>query len=130
MTDLDLDALGNRRTGSLSGGEKQRVALARALSVEPRALLLDEPLAALDVHSRREVRAFLADYLARLGLLTLVVTHDVHDAMALGDRIAVLEEGRITQSGAFEDLARRPASRFVAEFVGSAGDPSEAGRAL
>ena len=129
LTDLGLDALAERRTGTLSGGEKQRVALARALSVEPRALLLDEPLAALDVHARREVRAFLAEYLAKLALPTLVVTHDARDALALGDRIAVLEAGRVTQSGSFAELAARPASRFIAEFVGSLDDP-HAGRAL
>ena len=121
LADLGLEALAGRRTDTLSGGEKQRVALARALSVEPRALLLDEPLAALDVHARREVREFLAAYLAKIALPTLVVTHDALDARALGQRIAVLEAGKIVQTGTFDELALRPASRFVAEFVGSAG---------
>jgi molybdate transport system ATP-binding protein len=92
------------------------VALARALAVEPRALLLDEPLAALDVGSRREVRSFLASYLAELRIPTLVVTHDAADAKALGQQIAVLEAGHITQIGTSDELAERPASRFVEEF--------------
>jgi molybdate transport system ATP-binding protein len=120
LHDLGLGALAQRRTRALSGGEKQRVALARALSVGPRALLLDEPLAALDVHSRHEVRAFLAGYLTKLALPTLVVTHDAEDARALGHRIAVLEAGKITQAGTWAELAAKPASRFVAEFVASA----------
>jgi molybdate transport system ATP-binding protein len=122
LHDLDLVALASRRPQTLSGGEKQRVALARALSVEPRALLLDEPLAAFDVHARREVCDFLAVNLAKLGLPSLVVTHDVLDAIALGHRIAVLEGGRITQVGSFAELAARPASRFVEEFVASTGE--------
>lgn len=117
LRDLGLEAHRDRRTQTLSGGEKQRVALARALSVNPRALLLDEPLAALDVHSRREVRGFLADYLKKLGLPTIVVTHDAADARQLGHRIAVLEGGKITQTGTWEELASRPASRFIEEFV-------------
>ena len=123
LHDLGLETLGDRRTQSLSGGEKQRVALARAVSVNPRALLLDEPLAALDVHSRREVRTFLAAYLTTLALPTIVVTHDAEDAHELGHRIAVLEAGAITQTGTWEEIAARPASRFVEEFVG-AGVPA------
>jgi molybdate transport system ATP-binding protein len=129
LADLGLEALADRRTDTLSGGEKQRVALARALSVEPRALLLDEPLAALDVHARREVREFLAAYLAKIALPTLVVTHDALDARALGHRIAVLEAGKVVQTDTFDDLAARPASRFVAEFVGST-DRTPRNRAL
>lgn len=119
LHDLGLNRLRDRRTQTLSGGERQRVALARALSVNPRALLLDEPLAALDVHSRAEVRGFLATYLTRLALPTVVVTHDAADARQLGDRIAVLEAGRISQAGTWEELRARPASRFVEEFVTS-----------
>ncbi len=119
LHDLGLESHGDRRTQTLSGGEKQRVALARALSVSPRALLLDEPLAALDVHSRRDVRGFLAAYLGKLGLPTVVVTHDAADARVLGHSIAVLEAGRITQTGTWDELAARPASRFVEEFIGS-----------
>ena len=117
LRELELTALGERRTQSLSGGEKQRVALARALSVRPRALLLDEPLAALDAHARREVRSFLADTLRRLALPTIVVTHDPVDARTLGSRIAVLEAGRITQQGSWDELAAKPASRFVEQLV-------------
>jgi molybdate transport system ATP-binding protein len=117
LGDLGITALADRRTRSLSGGEKQRVALARALCVQPHALLLDEPLAALDVHARREVRAFLSRYLRDLGLPTLVVTHDAADARQLGSQIVVLEAGRITQRGAWADLVRAPASKFVEEFV-------------
>jgi molybdate transport system ATP-binding protein len=120
LRDLGLEAHADRRIRSLSGGEKQRVALARALSVGPRALLLDEPLAALDVHSREEVRGFLSAYLEKIGLPTIIVTHDAADARLLGQRIAVLEAGKITQTGSWAELASRPASRFVEEFVGSA----------
>jgi len=106
-----------QRILTLSGGEKQRVALVRALSVSPRTLLLDEPLSALDVHSRREVREFLSGYLGRLQIPTLVVTHDAADAQLLGHRVAVLERGRITQVGRWDELTARPASQFVEEFV-------------
>lgn len=122
LHEMGLEAYAERRPRTLSGGEQQRVALARALSVEPRALLLDEPLAALDVHSRREVRRFLGAYLSKLGLPTVVVTHDVLDARILGRRIAVLEAGRVTQCGTWEELTARPASRFVEELVASAAE--------
>lgn len=117
LKDLGLEPLRARKPATLSGGEKQRVALARALAVSPRALLLDEPLAALDVQSRRTVRAFLAGWLKQLGLPTLVVTHDPQDAKALGGDIAVLEAGRIVQRGTFEALAANPATPFVAELT-------------
>lgn len=120
LRELDLERHAARRPRTLSGGEKQRVALARALSIRPRALLLDEPLAALDVRSRGEVRELLATYLSRLALPTLIVTHDAQDARQLGHRIAVLEAGKITQAGTWEQLAERPASRFVEELVASA----------
>ncbi len=119
LADLGLEALADRRPETLSGGEKQRVALARALSVGPRALLLDEPLAALDVSSRREVRAFLGGLLERLALPAIVVTHDARDARGLGHRIAVLEAGQITQAGTWDDLAARPSSHFAQELVAS-----------
>ena len=119
LRDLALEPYAERHPRSLSGGEKQRVALARALCVEPRALLLDEPLAALDVHARREVRTFLGNYLRALGLPTLIVTHDAADAQELATQIVVLEAGRVTQLGTWDELARDPASRFVAEFVAS-----------
>lgn len=119
LTDLGLDNVSARRPQTLSGGEQQRVALARALSIGPRALLLDEPLSALDVHARREVRAFLGQYLRKVGLPTLIVTHDAADARELGDGIAVLEAGSVTQRGTWTELANDPRTRFVEEFVGS-----------
>jgi molybdate transport system ATP-binding protein len=117
LGELGLEALAERRAAELSGGEKQRVALARALSVEPRALLLDEPLSAFDVRARRQTRAFLRQYLERLALPSIVVTHDAEDARALGSRVAVLEAGQVVQLGGWDELARQPASAFVAELV-------------
>lgn len=111
--------LAGRSAAALSGGEMQRVALARALAVEPKALLLDEPLAAMDVSRRREVRQFLVEHLTQLALPTLVVTHDVDEARALGDRVVVIEAGRVTQAGRFGDLEAAPATDFVARFLGS-----------
>jgi molybdate transport system ATP-binding protein len=117
LREIGLAGYGDRRTQNLSGGERQRVALARALSVSPRALLMDEPLAALDVLSRREVRRFLVDHLQRLRLPTVIVTHDAEDAVTLGDRVAVLENGAIVQTGRWSELEQRPISRFVEEMV-------------
>jgi molybdate transport system ATP-binding protein len=117
LADLLLEPLAERRVTTLSGGEKQRVALARALSVRPRALLLDEPLAAFDIAARRTTREFLAGYLERLALPTIVVTHDAADAQALGRQIAVLEAGRIVQSGSWAELEAHPATSFVREFL-------------
>lgn len=117
---LGLSALADRRPAKLSGGERQRVALARALMASPEALLLDEPLAALDVHGRSEVRDFLKNYLGELGLPTVLVTHDADEARALGARFAVLEEGRVVQSGTWHELAVTPATGFVAAFTRSA----------
>jgi molybdate transport system ATP-binding protein len=121
LDDLGLRGLAGRSVAALSGGEKQRTALARALSIQPRALLLDEPISALDVQSRREVRGFLATYLDRLALPSLMVTHDAADARAVGDRVLVLEAGRATQLGTWDELARHPASLFVEQFVASKG---------
>lgn len=121
LAELGLEALADRRPGTLSGGEKQRVALARALALHPRALLLDEPLAALDVHSRREVRDFLAGYLRRIALPSIVVTHDALDAQRLADRIAVLENGRITQHGTWDELQQAPRTKFVEDFTRTRG---------
>jgi molybdate transport system ATP-binding protein len=118
LAELGIEAFAGRLPAELSGGEKQRVALARALAARPRALLFDEPLAALDVHARAEVRAFLAAHLARVALPTVVVTHDAHDARALADRLLVLEGGKVTQDGTWKELRSRPASRFVERFVG------------
>jgi molybdate transport system ATP-binding protein len=108
----------DQKPSTLSGGQAQRVALARALAADPAALLLDEPFAALDAASRpalrRDVRAFLADFAGP----TLLVTHDPIDALALADRVVVLEHGRVTQSGAIADVTARPATRYVADLLG------------
>ena len=117
LDELGVLALAERHPAALSGGEQQRVALARALSVKPRALLLDEPLAALDVGTRREVRGFLKDTLARLALPSIVVTHDAADVRALGGRVVVLERGRVTQTGSWQELCAHPASAFVEALV-------------
>ena len=115
---LSIDHLLHRRPRTLSGGEQQRVALARALVVEPRLLLLDEPLSALDPETREGLQRELARVPRELGTTTLHVTHDFEEAVALGDRIAVVHEGRVVQVGTPEDIFRRPADRFVARFVG------------
>jgi ABC-type sulfate/molybdate transport systems ATPase subunit len=114
---LGCQDLTHRRPGHLSGGEKQRVALARALVIEPRMLLLDEPLAALDVSARRSVRAVLAARLRELDCPSIVVTHDVRDVDALAAHVCVLEQGRVTQQGSLQELRAAPATEFVAEFV-------------
>ena len=115
---VQLDGLGARRVDELSGGQKQRVALARAVAIEPSVLLLDEPLTALDAKLRDALRIELKKLLSTLGVTSVFVTHDQAEAMALGDRIAVLSKGRIEQIGSALDIYARPASRFVAEFVG------------
>ena len=115
---LGIDPLLHRRPKTLSGGESQRVALARALVVEPRLLLLDEPLSALDPEMREELQRELARLHRQLGTTTLHVTHDFEEAVALGDRIAVVNKGRIVQVGSPEEIFRKPGSDFVARFVG------------
>jgi molybdate transport system ATP-binding protein len=102
----------------LSGGQAQRVALARSLAVEPKLLLLDEPLAALDATTRDEVRRELRTHLVDHQGSRLLVTHDPLDAFALADRIVVLEDGRVTQSASPSELVTRPASKYVADLVG------------
>ncbi|SDQ42925.1 ABC transporter ATP-binding protein [Quadrisphaera sp. DSM 44207] len=115
---LDLTALAARRPAQLSGGQAQRVALARALSAEPRLLLLDEPLSALDASTRLQVRATLRAHLAHLDGPSLLVTHDPVEAVVLADRVVVLEGGRVVQDDAPAVLARRPATPYVARLVG------------
>ena len=119
LHDLDCAHLASRRVHDLSGGERQRVALARALVLEPQMLLLDEPLAALDVSNRRAVRGFLAERLAAFGGPTVLVTHDVRDVEAFAAVVVVVESGRVVQRGALDSLRRAPATEFVAEFVDS-----------
>jgi molybdate transport system ATP-binding protein len=116
---VGLAAVAGDRPGQLSGGQRQRVALARALAVEPRVLLLDEPLAALDVATRREMRRDLRSRLAEFDGVRLLVTHEPLDAYALADRIAIVEHGRLVQIGTIEQIAAHPRSRYVAELVGT-----------
>jgi molybdate transport system ATP-binding protein len=115
---LGLAELSARRPGQLSGGQAQRVALARALACEPAALLLDEPLAALDVQTRAEVQGELRTHLAAFGGPTLFVTHDPIEALLLATRIVVLEDGRVVQQGDAAEITSRPATPYVARLVG------------
>jgi ABC-type sulfate/molybdate transport systems ATPase subunit len=108
----------DRLPATLSGGERQRVALARALATDPRALLFDEPFAALDVEARDEVRAYLRARLAELKLPALIVTHDRADVDALGAAAVVLEGGRVVQRGTLAELRAHPATAYVARFAG------------
>jgi molybdate transport system ATP-binding protein len=115
-----IGALADASPASLSGGERQRVALARALGAEPRALLLDEPLAALDPGSRRDALRELHALLAELPIPVLLVTHSYDEAALLAERIAVIDRGRIVQIGPAAEISTRPASPFVADFAGAA----------
>ncbi len=121
LREIDCGHLAERLPATLSGGEKQRVALARALLSEPDLLLLDEPLAALDAATRRDMRGYLARHLAARGKPALVVTHDVRDVHALeAPAVYAMEEGVVVQSGSPADLAAHPGSEFVREFFRSA----------
>jgi ABC-type Fe3+/spermidine/putrescine transport system ATPase subunit len=117
---VDLPGFERRRVGEISGGQQQRVALARALAPEPRVLLLDEPLSNLDPALRERTRRELRRAIRRVGITTLLVTHEQEEAFYLGDRVAVLEGGVLHQAGTPEELYDRPATRFVATFVGRA----------
>jgi len=103
----------------LSGGQRQRVALARALAIRPRVLLLDEPLTALDAKLREQLRVEIDRLLRSLGITAVYVTHDQAEAMALGDRIIVMEKGRIAQAGTPQEIYYQPRSAFVADFIGT-----------
>ena len=113
-----IESLANERPGGLSGGERQRVALARAVASDPRILLLDEPLSALDAVTRSEVAAELEHRFAELRLPTILVSHDFTDVLGLADRVAVLDAGRIVQTGTPAELVEAPASAFVASLAG------------
>ncbi|MFK7878961.1 ABC transporter ATP-binding protein [Roseobacter sp.] len=115
---LELDQLLDRYPGQLSGGQRQRVALARALAPDPALLLLDEPLAALDAKLRGQVQQELKSIQRRTNKTFFFVTHDQEEALTMSDRIVVMNKGRVEQDGTPEDLYFRPASRFVAEFIG------------
>ena len=103
----------------LSGGERQRVALARALALDPGVLLLDEPLSALDAHTKATVRTELHELLRELALPTILVTHDFEDAAALADNVGVIVDGKILQTGTAAELVANPADSFVASFTGA-----------
>ena len=115
---VGLNTYARAKPGALSGGQRQRVALARALAPDPRLLLLDEPLAALDATARADVRRELKRHLAAFPGLRLVVTHDPLEAAALADRLVVMEEGRLVQTGTPAEVTERPRSQYVADLVG------------
>ncbi|HEV8399595.1 MAG TPA: ABC transporter ATP-binding protein [Gemmatimonadales bacterium] len=117
---VDLAGFERRKVQELSGGQQQRVALARALAPEPRVLLLDEPLSNLDPALRERTRRELRQLIKRVGITTVFVTHEQEEAFDLGDRVAVLSAGRLEQAGPPDDLYERPATLFVATFVGRA----------
>lgn len=129
---VQMDHLAHRKPHELSGGQQQRAALARAIVYEPDALLLDEPLSALDAKLRHEVRNELRDLQKKLGLTTVFVTHDQDEAISVADRIAVMSGGRIEQIGTPSEIYERPANLFVAEFIGASnfleGEDIGAGR--
>lgn len=118
LAHLGLDGVAGARPGSMSGGQQQRVAMARALVTDPKLLLLDEPLAALDASTKTDVRRLLRDVLRRSRAANVLVTHDLLDAVALGDRMMVLENGQIVQTGTPAEVTARPRSRYVADLVG------------
>jgi iron(III) transport system ATP-binding protein len=115
---VKLGGLGDRYPGQLSGGQQQRVALARALVLNPKILLLDEPLSNLDAKIRIQVRAEIRKLQKELGITTVYVTHDQEEALTLSDRIAVFNQGKVLQIGPPKELYERPLSRFVADFIG------------
>ncbi|MBQ0906494.1 ABC transporter ATP-binding protein [Micromonospora sp. U21] len=118
LAQVHLAGYGERRIDQLSGGQQQRVALARALVIRPRTLLLDEPLSNLDAKLREETRVEIRRIQREAGTTSLYVTHDQAEAMAMSDRIAVMESGRVRQIGAPQEIYHRPATSFVARFIG------------
>ncbi len=118
LTRLDLEGLAEVKPGSMSGGQQQRVAMARALVTDPKLLLLDEPLAALDVSTKTDVRRILREVLRESSAANVLVTHDLLDAVALGDRMIVIENGAIVQTGTPAAVTARPKSNYVADLTG------------
>ncbi|GAX90731.1 ABC transporter ATP-binding protein [Effusibacillus lacus] len=118
LEQVHLPGMGSRRIDQLSGGQQQRVALARALVIEPGILLLDEPLSNLDAKLREETRSEIKRLQLDLGITTIYVTHDQAEAMAMSDRIMVMEKGQVQQIGTPKEIYNRPANRFVASFIG------------
>ena len=116
---VKLGGYASRRPGQLSGGQRQRVALARAIVGQPKVLLLDEPLGALDLKLRESMQEELKALQKSLGITFIFVTHDQGEALSMADRVAVFNEGRVQQIGTPEEIYKRPRSRFVADFVGS-----------
>jgi putative spermidine/putrescine transport system ATP-binding protein len=117
---VQLPGVGDRRPAQLSGGQRQRVALARALISQPQVLLLDEPLGALDLKLREQMQTELKALQRQLGITFLFITHDQHEALSMSDRVGVFHQGRLEQVATPQGLYDRPATRFVAEFVGAA----------
>jgi putative spermidine/putrescine transport system ATP-binding protein len=117
---VQLPAIADRPVSALSGGQRQRVAIARALAVPPKLFLLDEPLSALDAQLRDSMQVELRQLQQQFGVTTIVVTHDQHEAMMLADRLVVLQGGRVQQCDAPATVYRKPANKFVAEFLGAA----------
>ncbi len=115
---VQLQGLGDRQVDHLSGGQRQRVALARAIVFEPRILLMDEPLSALDKKLREQMQIEVRHLHQRLGMTTVYVTHDQREALTMSDRVAVIDKGRFRQIGKPRDIYERPDSRFIAEFIG------------
>ena len=129
LSQVALTGLEERKPGQLSGGQQQRVALARALVVEPPVLLCDEPLGALDRKLRQQMQFELKELQKRLGVTLVFVTHDQEEALAMSDRIAVMNHGKVEQIGAPTEIYERPRTRFVADFIGEINILEEPGRA-
>ncbi len=125
---MQLEGYGDRKPGQLSGGQRQRVALARAIVNTPRALLLDEPLGALDLKLRQQLQIELKQIQQELGMTFVYVTHDQEEALTMSDRIAVFNEGRIEQVGRPSELYEHPQTRFVAGFIGTSNILERGGR--